>query len=121
MVWEDQGAFDFDEREEKRLEQEENIDRVSSRIAWAIIEFCQTHKRFHADELRKYVIAQTGISAPGSADRILRDLRSRGIIRYHVVNRRESLYEVDEVKGAKWKNDCSNQSSIPSRTMKSAS
>jgi hypothetical protein len=86
----DQTEFYFDE-------QQENLERVSSRIASAVVEFCRTHRRFHADELRQAVIAATGIAAPASADRILRDLRRRGVIDYVVVNRRESLYEVVEV------------------------
>jgi hypothetical protein len=100
-----QGAFDFDDEEEERLEQEENLERVSSRIGRAIIDFCQTHRRFHADELRAYAVAETGIAAPASADRILRDLRLRGVIDYVVVNRRASLYEVIKVnltEGCKW-------------------
>ena len=79
-------------------EQQENLERVSSRIGRAIIEFCQEHRRFHADELRKHVVRETGIAAPASADRILRDLRQRGVVRYTVLNRRESLYEVQGVQ-----------------------
>jgi hypothetical protein len=87
-----QGVFSFDE-------QQENLERVSSRIAQAIFRFCREHRRFHADELRRYVVAETGIAAPGSADRILRDLRQRKLIEYRVLNRRESLYEVLWVVG----------------------
>jgi hypothetical protein len=86
----EQDEFDFQG-------QQENLERVSSRIAWAIIRFCRDHRRFHADELRSYVVAQTGIAAPGSADRILRDLRQRGIIDYEVLSRRESLYVVTRI------------------------
>lgn len=82
-----QGSFDFDE-------QQEHLERVSSRIARAILEFCKSHRRFHADELRRHVIRETGITAPASADRILRDLRQQRRLDYIVVNRRESLYEV---------------------------
>jgi hypothetical protein len=89
-----QGAFNFEE-------QQENLERVSSRIASAIIRFCREHRRFHADELRKYVVSETGIAAPGSSDRILRDLRQRKIIDYRVLNRRESLYEVLWIVGDK--------------------
>jgi len=80
-------------------EQQENLERVSSRIAGAIIEFCRAHKRFYAEELRAYVLQATGIVAPGSADRVLRDLRQRGILDYLVISRRESLYEVLWVRG----------------------
>ena len=75
-------------------EQEENLERVSSRIEAAIIKFCKEHRTFHADELRQAVIRDTGIAAPASADRILRLLRQKGVIIYEVVSRRESLYRV---------------------------
>lgn len=87
-----QDEFNFDE-------QQERLDRVSSRIARAILDFCRAHKRFHADELRKYVIRETGIAAPASADRILRALRQEGHIDYIVENRRASLYLVTMVDG----------------------
>ena len=85
-----QDAFNFDG-------QQENLERVSSRIGWAIVQFCREHPRFHADELRKAVERETGIAAPASADRILRDLRQKGVIAYTVLSRRESLYEVNSV------------------------
>lgn len=93
-----QGEFDWDE-------QQENLERVSSRIGAAIITFCGEHLRdeanpqFHAEDLREFVTRETGISAPGSADRILRNLRQRGVIDYRVIDRRGSLYEVLAVKG----------------------
>jgi hypothetical protein len=83
----DQDEFDFSE-------QQQHLERVSSRIGRAIIGFCRAHRRFHADELRKAVVDETGIAAPASADRILRNLRQRGVIGYKVVSRSESLYEV---------------------------
>jgi hypothetical protein len=89
----EQDAFEFEE-------QQEQLERVSARIARPIITFCKEHKRFHADELRRYVVAEIGVTAPGSADRVLRDLRQQGRLNYRVVSRRESLYEVIEVKGA---------------------
>lgn len=79
---------------DEREEQAENLERVSSRIALAIIRFCQGRKRFHMDELRAWVVSETGIAAPDSAGRILRYLRQRGVIDYWVVDRRASLYEV---------------------------
>jgi hypothetical protein len=75
-------------------EQQANLERVSSRIALAILRFCGAHKFFHADDLRKAVIRETGIAAPASADRILRHLRQRGKLDYRVLDRRASYYEV---------------------------
>lgn len=79
--------------------QYEELERVSSRIASALIHFCRKHvgRTFHADELRRYVTTQIGDVAPASADRVLRDLRQRGIVDYDVISRRESLYLVNRV------------------------
>lgn len=96
-----QDEFDFDRNGD---EQRENLERVSSRIGRAIVQFCAERgagKRFHADELRNHVTAATGINAPASADRVLRDLRQRQKLGYTVVSRRESLYEVNWVGKAK--------------------
>jgi len=69
---------------------------VSSRIGMSIIEFCRTEvgHQFYAEDLRKWVDLRAGPVAPGSADRILRDLRQRGFIDYVVVNRAHSLYQL---------------------------
>ena len=85
-------------------EQQENLERVSARIAVAIIAFCidrlqRREPQFYAEQLRKFVIAETGFAAPASADRVLRDLRQRGIIMYRVLDRRASLYEVIALVG----------------------
>lgn len=68
---------------------------VSSRMAPAILAFCAARvgQCFHADDLRAYVTAQMP-GAPGSADRVLRDLRQRGYVSYVVENRAKSLYRV---------------------------
>lgn len=79
--------------------QEQNLERVSSRIARAIIAFCREHREFRADELRRAVIRETGIAAPASADRILRDLRQRGVLDYVVLDRRGSYYGILRAPG----------------------
>jgi hypothetical protein len=78
----------------------EHLERVSSRIARAILDYCRDHRQFHADDLRRAVTRATGISAPASADRILRDLRQKGIIDYKVLDRRASLYAVTRLPEA---------------------
>lgn len=77
-------------------EQDENLERVKDRIGNATIEFFEDEKRteFFADELRRFVIAHVGKIAPGSPDRVMRDLRQRGVIDYEVVSRRHSLYRI---------------------------
>lgn len=80
----------------KSESQPEALERVSSRIGAAIVEFCKARvgKQFHADELRAYVEQKCGPTAPGSADRVLRDLRQRNVIAYRNLSRKLSLYEV---------------------------
>lgn len=75
-------------------EQQENLDRVSARIGRAILEFFGRNQEFFADELRKSVTQQVGAVAPGSADRVMRDLRQKGIIDYRCVSRSQSKYKV---------------------------
>lgn len=68
--------------------------RVSARIGEAVMDFCRSRAEFHADELRQYVDHHAGRTAPGSADRILRQLRGKGRLDYVVTSRRESRYQV---------------------------
>lgn len=65
----------------------------------AIVSFCKGRvgSTFFADELRIYVQSHAGRCAPGSADRILRDLRQVWKLGYTVVNRRQSLYKMQFV------------------------
>ena len=81
--------------------QPEELARVSGAISRAILAFLRARLNnglweFHADELREWVSAAVRV-APGSADRILRELRKAGRISYVVVNRRQSLYRVVSV------------------------
>lgn len=76
------------------------LEATKARICDVIIEYCSERvgKQFHADDLRRYVTANViGGCAPGSADRVLRDLRQQGTIIYEVMNRRESLYLIERV------------------------
>ena len=75
--------------------QEDNLDRVTERIGWAVLAFCADKpygQTFFADELRRFVRSKVGLVAPGSPDRILRLLRQKGKLDYFVVSRSESLY-----------------------------
>jgi hypothetical protein len=81
-----QMQFDF--------EQPAQLARVAGKTAAVIIEFFSTlsvGQDFHADELRQFV-AQRLTVAPGSPDRIMRELRRHGEVSYQVVNRAKSLY-----------------------------
>lgn len=68
--------------------------RVYGRIAPVIVAYARDHagEAFHAEDLRRHVIAHAPEIAPASADRILRLLRQEGRLDYVVVNRRASLY-----------------------------
>jgi len=81
-------------------EQQENLDRVCVRIGRSVKKFCaeRVGEIFFADDLRRYVKAEVGEVAPGSPDRILRDLRQKGELDYRVVSRAESVYEVISIR-----------------------
>jgi hypothetical protein len=76
----------------------ENLNRVYSRIAAHIIAFHDERRNqfFHAEDLRQYVLEREPSIAPGSPDRILREMRLKGILSYEVINRRASLYQFKE-------------------------
>jgi hypothetical protein len=70
--------------------------RVKSRLAPAIRQFCErigVGGRFHMTDLAGFVAIRHE-AAPGSAERIFREMRRAGEIDYRVVHRRESLYEI---------------------------
>ena len=75
--------------------QRENLDRVYSRIATHILAFHSERRgqAFHAEDLRQYVLEREPSIAPGSPDRILREMRLKGVLSYQVINRRASLYQ----------------------------
>lgn len=83
----------------ERFAQAQNVERVSARIARHVVEFCRERigQQFHADDLRAYVTSKSE-GAPSSPDRILRDLRQRGVVTYDVISRKGSLYRVTGVK-----------------------
>lgn len=73
-----------------------HLDSVSARIGTAIVAFCDARRgqSFYMEQLRRHVEEVVGHVAPGSPDRVLRDLRQRGIVSYRVLDRSRSLYEV---------------------------
>ena len=81
-------------------EQEENLERVTARIGSAIQRFFLIkgeggNREFFVEDLRRYVISEVGIIAPASPDRIMRNLRQKGIINYTVLSRSESYYRIE--------------------------
>jgi hypothetical protein len=90
-------GYSFDEL----MAQRENLERVSSKTGRYIVTFFQERrpgKRFHMEDLMEYVRARVPNIAPDSSSRIMRDLRQKGRINYRVVSRRNSLYEILEMK-----------------------
>jgi ribosomal protein S25 len=74
--------------------------RVSAAISQHVAAFLDRNlnREFHNGDLHDYVNQRVTI-APGSADRIMRDLRAKGRVNYKVINRRQSLYLSLPVKG----------------------
>ena len=79
----------------------EEHERVKSAIRKHIIAFCYPGRRFHMDELTRYVRGQVP-TAPDSAGRILRALRQDGVIDYRLVSRRDSEYEIPCEPKQRW-------------------
>lgn len=92
-----QCGLDFERaaRAERADEQSQQLARVSDALAPRIVAWAleRIGDEFHADELREAVGG-----APASADRVLRDLRRRGVVGYVCVNRRTSLYVIRFVR-----------------------
>lgn len=79
-----------------------DLQRTSLHIQSAIKSFCktriQTNPLFFLSDLHRYVAGCPGITvAPASPDRILRNMRQKGIVDYVVVNRSKSFYKVTKV------------------------
>jgi hypothetical protein len=75
------------------------LKAVGARISEAIQLFYDNRMKFnspffHADDLRVFVETVVGKSAPGSADRILREMRRDNKVNYSVVDRAKSLYKL---------------------------
>jgi hypothetical protein len=75
-------------------EQTANLDRVSSRIESAVLDFMADHDgcQFYGADLLRYVEKIVGPVAPDSPRRILSLLQSQGKAHYTVINRARSLY-----------------------------
>lgn len=74
----------------------EHLQRVRTRTAWAIREYCQEFAgaTVHLANMTQWVQLKCGPLAPDSVGRIFRDLRSRGEVKADLVDRRQSLYRI---------------------------
>lgn len=83
--------------------QQLHLARVSARIGTAIIWFCRgimatQDRTFRMQDMLSAVTAICGVVAPDSPSRVLRDLKAKGAITYRVLNRAQSLYQIEGVK-----------------------
>jgi hypothetical protein len=79
------------------LRSRDHLERVAGRLGDAVRAFFagkRNGERFHLDDLEAFVGERMG-GAPGSASRVMRALRARGVVAYRLVRRCESLYEVE--------------------------
>jgi hypothetical protein len=74
--------------------QSQNLDRVSSRIESAVLDFMAAHDgcQFYGKQLYDHVSDVVGHVAPDSPRRILSLLQSQGKAHYKVINRAKSLF-----------------------------
>lgn len=81
----------------KPTEQERQLERVTSRLECVIVEFCKARvgQEFFAAELRSFVQDRVPFVAPGSPDRVLRQLRQKNVIAYRVTSRKDSRYLIE--------------------------
>jgi len=87
--------------EPERKQQAEQLERVSHRIAGAILGFFATRApgtEFHADDLRRHVAGQCGQVAPDSARRVASELKAKGRINFACISRAQSLFRVLETQ-----------------------
>lgn len=79
------------------MEQRKQLARVTCAIGRAVLDFARSRvgQEFHANDLRAYVDMASGPTAPGSADRVMRDMRRRGVLDYTLISRGQSLYRID--------------------------
>jgi hypothetical protein len=88
-------------------EQKIELTRVKARISKHVLTFVtkcnmKSIPEFQMRELQEYVFKKMGhYVAPDSPSRILRQLRLDGALNYTVVNRRKSLYRIEEVSEVK--------------------
>jgi hypothetical protein len=76
--------------------QRDCLESVSSRIAKHVLQFATTYcgLTFHSSQLHQYVADRVDKIAPGSADRVMRDLHAKKRLTYRCVDRARSLYRM---------------------------
>lgn len=72
-----------------------HLDRVASKIASSVLEFCRRNSTFTMSELEFFVSVSVDKTTPGSAGRILRYLKNDGKVKYKCVNRAKAKYQIE--------------------------
>lgn len=90
--------------------QRNELRRVQSRIGDAVLEYLRSRvgQEFTGGDLERYVLGRCA-STPGSATRIMRELRKEGAVQVELVDRSRSLYRVPQpagVQGRLFTEDC---------------
>jgi hypothetical protein len=87
-----------DVRRETRGEQSRQLRRVERGIGAHILDFFAERgagREFFMQELTRFVTERVeGYVAPGSPDRVMRELRKQGQLSYELLSRSKSLYRV---------------------------
>lgn len=80
--------------------QNQEEDRVRNDIGHHVLQFLRSvgvGGQFTASELYLHCLSKKPHLAPGSSCRILRVLRNGGAVKYKVVNRSQSRYQVESI------------------------
>ena len=80
--------------------QRNQLRRVRSRIGDAVREFLRSREgqEFTGSELERHVLERCA-STPGSATRVMRELRNEGAVQVELLDRSRSLYRVPQPAG----------------------
>lgn len=83
-----------------------DLARPANALRPAILDYCRAiaagrtpaSRSFHMADLLAAVEQRVARLAPDSVSRILRDLRSQGVLSYRCIDKAKSLYEIEWVK-----------------------
>lgn len=80
--------------------QDRELRRALSAQQAAVLTFCRAHvgRPFHGGELLEHVRAAGIVAAPDSPRRVLSELARLGLVSRRLLDRRASLFVVDEVE-----------------------
>lgn len=71
---------------------------MTNSINKLITQFLRRRKKFTGPELSSFVISKNPTVKEDSVTRVLRTMRTEGLVNYQVLNKNESLYKVLQVR-----------------------